>query len=60
MAINKGTLDPDCNGIKSLDLWFLEKNFKQKFMVKSDVETKIQVEVLDLPGIYHYQDEHFG
>ena len=41
------------------DLWFDEQAFKAQILGKNTIETRIKCEILDMPGIYHMQDEDF-
>lgn len=46
-------------GIITSELWFEEKDFKDKLMMEKPVETRIRCEMIDMPGIYHYLDKDF-
>ena len=59
MDITKGSLLPNYPEMLIQDLWFDEQAFKAQILGKNTIETRIKCEILDMPGIYHMQDEDF-
>jgi hypothetical protein len=56
-AFNKGCLKEDSSGIITCPLWYDEKDVKNKLMQKKPVETRIRLEFIDMPNVYHFLDK---
>jgi hypothetical protein len=57
--MTKGCLNEDSIGIIDSQIWFNRKNFDGKLFKPKPVETRIKCEFVDLPEVYHFQDENF-
>ena len=59
-SINKGCLKEDHNGIFASPVWFRKSDLISEVMdTESKVEERLNCEIVDMPCIYHYNDEHF-
>ena len=50
------------NGMTTGSIWLEEAQFKKEMVSEKSaegIESRIKVEILDMPGIYHYHDEDF-
>ena len=50
----------DSIGIITCPLWYDENEVKDKLMTKKPVETRIRMEFIDIPGVYHFLDKGFN
>ena len=58
--LKQGNANKENQGIGELSLWFEPEAIYDKILVKpkaGEVESKIQINVIDMPGIYHFKHE---